>query len=190
MACFCAAHSNASLPIFQSLFDNHCQVLFSSVFSGISLTNSPCISFFTPVLFKFSCFLFFKFPTIYSIFSIDCLSCSNSPHEIFFRIDNIKTQNIFLFSNTTFHTHQTSTSLFMYNLSTSLCGRIAPYIVIVFLDILSISFNSLSFHCSIPVLYLNAVTSCSHFFLFDLIQFNYAQICMSFLFDLLHFFTI
>ena len=97
---------------------------------------------------------------------------------------------------------------FMYNLSTSLFGCNAPYIVIVFLDFLSTSFNSLSFHCSIPAPHLNTATTHAfiavtlffqfsfdfrkpsfiflycfffHFILFDLIQLNYAQICVSFL---------
>ena len=60
---------------------------------------------FTLVLFKFLYFLLFKFFTRYSIFSIDCLSVSNSLEEIFFRIGNIKTQTVFLFSAATFHTH-------------------------------------------------------------------------------------
>ena len=47
----------------------------------------------------------------------------------------------------------------MYNLSTSLFGCNAQYIVIVFLDFLSTSFNSLYFHCSIPTPYLNTVTA-------------------------------
>ena len=67
---------------------------------------------FMPVLLKLLCFLFFKFPTRYSIFSIDCLSCCNSSDEVFFWIGNTKTKTIFLFSNATFHTHQTSASLF------------------------------------------------------------------------------
>ena len=49
--------------------------------------------------------------------------------------------------------------LLMYNLSTSLIVCNAPYIVIVFLDFLSTFFNSLYFHCSIPVPYLNSVTA-------------------------------
>ena len=117
-----------------------------------------------------------------------------------------------------FHTHQISTSLFMYNLSTLLFGCNAPYVVIVFLDLLSTSFNSLSFHCSIPASYLNTATTHAfiavilffpfsfdfrtnqslifldcyffHFIFIDFIQFNYAQTCVSFLFDLLHYFTI
>ena len=38
----------------------------------------PMHFLFTSVLFTFSCFLFFKFSTSYSISSIDCLRCSNS----------------------------------------------------------------------------------------------------------------
>ena len=112
----------------------------------------------TPVLFKFLYFLFFKFFTRYSIFSIDCLSCSNSLYEVFFRIGNIKIQTIVLFSNTTFHTYQTSIPpppfLFINNPFTSHFGRNAPYIVIVFLDFLSTFVNSLFFHCRIPAPYL------------------------------------
>ena len=99
--------------------------------------------------------------------------------------------------------------LFMYNLFTTLFRCNAPYIVFVFIHFLSISFSSLSFHCSIPVPYLNTDTVHAfiavilffpfsfdfrtnrslrlyffsfffHFILFDLIQF----------FDLLHYFTI
>ena len=49
--------------------------------------------------------------------------------------------------------------LLMYNLSTSLFGCNAPYIVIVFLDLLSTFFNSLSFHCRIPAPCLNVATA-------------------------------
>ena len=96
------------------------------------------------------------------------------------------------------------------NLSTSFFGCNTPYIIIAFLDFLSTSFSSLSFHCSIPTPYLNTVLAYEfiavdlfssfsfdfrtnrilgfysfiifvfHFILFDLIQFNYAQICVSF----------
>ena len=47
----------------------------------------------------------------------------------------------------------------MYNLSILLFRCSAPYIIIAFLDILSPSFNSLSFHCSVPAPYKNAVTA-------------------------------
>ena len=110
--------------------------------------------------------------------------------------------------------------LCIHNLSTSFFGCNTPYIIIAFLDFLSTSFSSLSFHCSIPTPYLNTVLAYEfiavdlfssfsfdfrtnrilgfysfiifvfHFILFDLIQFNYAQICVFFLFDLLHYFTI
>ena len=160
-----------------------------------------------PVLVNFLCSLFFKFCTRYSIFSTDCLSYSNSPDEVFFKISNIKTQTIILFLT------QCSTPirpllpsfLVMSNLSTSLFECNAPYIVIVFLDFLPTSFDSLSFHCSVPALHLNTVTAHAFiavisFFpfsfdfranqslrlysfivfsfrviLFDLIQFSYAQ---------------
>ena len=46
----------------------------------------------------------------------------------------------------------------MYNLSTSLIGCNFPYIVTFSLDFLSTFFNSLPFHCSIPVPYLNRTT--------------------------------
>ena len=49
--------------------------------------------------------------------------------------------------------------LLMYNLSTSLIGCNVPYIVIFCLDFLSTFFNLLSFHCSIPVPYLNSTTA-------------------------------
>ena len=47
----------------------------------------------------------------------------------------------------------------MYNLSTSFFGCNASYIVIVFLDFLSRSFYSFSFHCSILTPYLNTATA-------------------------------
>ena len=111
----------------------------------------------------------------------------------------------------------------MYNLSTFFFECNAPYIVVVFLFFLSISFNSLSFHCSAPAPYLNTTTAYSFIvdfllFLFDfdfstnqslrlysfivfsfisfsLIlsnsnMFKYVEICISFFFDLLHYFTI
>ena len=49
--------------------------------------------------------------------------------------------------------------LFTYNLSTSLFGCNPPYIVIVFLDFLSISFRSLAFHWIIPAPFLNIATA-------------------------------
>ena len=108
----------------------------------------------------------------------------------------------------------------MYHLFTSLFRCKAPDIVVVFFFFLSTFFNSLYFHCSILAPYLNTTTAHSfiavfllfpfnfdystnqslrlyffyrfffHFILSDIIQFNYAQICVSFLFDLLHYFTI
>ena len=136
MACSCAARNNASVQIFKSLLDNHCQVLSLSTFSGIFLTNCPCI-YFSLQFFLSSCaFYFLNSPLV----SINCLGCSNSQDEDFFRIGNIKTQIIFLFSAATINTHQTSASLVpvMYNhLSTSLLWCNAPYIVIIFLDFLS-----------------------------------------------------
>ena len=47
----------------------------------------------------------------------------------------------------------------MFNLSTLLLGCNTPSIVISFLDFLSTSFSSLSFHCSIPAPYLNKATA-------------------------------
>ena len=88
-----------------------------------------------------------------------------------------------------------------------------------FHDFFFASFNSLSFHCSIPAPYLNTATvyafiavisffpfsfdfrtkrnlylyyfivSSFQFIFFELIQLNYAQICVSFLLDLLYYFT-
>ena len=88
-----------------------------------------------------------------------------------------------------------------------------------FHDFFFTSFNSLSFRCSIPAPYLNTATvyafitvisffpfsfdfrtkrslylyyfivSSFQFIFFELIQLNYAQICVSFLFDLLYYFT-
>ena len=124
---------------------------------------------FTPVLFKFLCFLLLKFSTHCSIFSIDCLRCSNSPDEVFFRIDNKKTQTIFLFFNATFHTYQTSASLFPLYVQSV---HIAAYIVLVFLVFLSPSFNSLSFHCSIPAPYLN--TDSIHAFIVVMLFFPFS----------------
>ena len=111
MVCSYATHNNASVLIFKSLLDNHYQVLSLSTLSGVSVSVHIL---FTPVLFKFLCFLLFKFFTHYCIFSIDCLSCTNSPDEVFFGIANIKAQIIFIFFSATFHTHQTSASLFHF----------------------------------------------------------------------------
>ena len=79
MACFSAAHNKTSIPIFKSFLDNHCQDLSLSTFSGISLMNCPCIFFSHQFCFS-----------SWDTFSIDCLSSSNSPDKIFFRIGNIK----------------------------------------------------------------------------------------------------
>ena len=109
-----------------------------------------------PVLLKFSHFLFLKSSTHYSIFSVDCLSCSNSLDEVVFRIGNVKTQKLFwpsLMLRSTLIRHLPPSLLFMYNMSKSLFGCNAPYLIIVFLNLLSKSFNSLSLHCSIPALY-------------------------------------
>ena len=112
MACSCAAHNNASPPIFKSLLDIYCQVLSSSTCSGISLTNCLCIFFSCQFCLSSGAFCFFKFSTRCNIFSVDYLNRSNSLNEVFFRIANMKTQIIFLFSNSTFRTHQISTSRF------------------------------------------------------------------------------
>ena len=93
MACSCAAHNNASVPIFQSLLDNHCQVLSLQTFSGISLTNCPCIFFSFFFCLNSCAFCFLNSPLV------TVTLYSNSLDEVFFRIGNIKTQIIFLFSN-------------------------------------------------------------------------------------------
>ena len=126
----------------------------------------------------FLCLLFFKFSTHYSIFSFDCLIYSYSPDEVFFTIGNIKTQIIFLFLNTAFHTHQTYASLFaLYVQSVHIALRCkAPYIVIVFLDFLSTFFNSISFHFCIPVSYSCSVATAHAFttaFLFFSFSFHF-----------------
>ena len=130
---------------------------------------------FHQIRFKFLSFLFFKFSARYSIFCIDYLSFSNSPDEVFFRIENIKTQTIFLFSIATFYTHQTllPSFLFMYNLSTSLFGCNALYIVIAFLDFLLSSSNSLSFQCSILAPYVNAATAHTCIAVISLFSFSF-----------------
>ena len=117
--------------------------------------------FFTPLLFKFFFILFFKFSTRYSNFSIDCLSCSNSPDEVFFRIGNIKPRLCYssLMQRFALIRPLPPFLLIMYNLSTSLFGCNFPYIVIVFLDFLPTYFNSLSFYSSIPAPYLNTTTA-------------------------------
>ena len=105
-------------------------------------------SFHSSLSLSYCGFCFFKFSTRYSIFSIDCLNSSNSPDEVFFKIGNIKTQNVFLFSNATLHSHHHF--LFMYNLSASLSWCNAPYIAIVFL----ISCSHLSIHSLSTVVFM------------------------------------
>ena len=106
-------------------------------------------SLFIPFLLQFLFPPFLKFPTGNDPFRPNCPSCSNSPDKIFTQIGNMETQAIFFFSDTSLHTYKTSASfLFMYSLSTSLYGCIAPYIVIDLLDFLSIAFSSLLFQCS------------------------------------------
>ena len=113
MACSCTARNSASVPIFKSILNTHFQVLYLLTFSGIYFPDELSMDFlFMSVLFKLLCFLFFKFFTRYSISSIDCLSCSNSFNEVYFRFGNIKDRTILLFSNATFHTHQTSKTFF------------------------------------------------------------------------------
>ena len=95
------------------------------------------------------------------MFRIDCLGCINLLMRFFSRIGNIKKTKLFSSSLTQ---HSTLIRLLppsfflMYNLSTSLIGCNFPYIVTFSLDFLSTFFNSLPFHCSIPVPYLNRTT--------------------------------
>ena len=123
-------------------------------------------------------FSFFLFSTGYSVFSIDCLSCNNSPDEGFLRIRSIKKPKLFssfLMQDSTCIRFFPPLFLFMYNLSTLLFVCNAVWMPIVFLDFLSKSFNSLSFLCSIPAPNLN--TSAVHVFiaviLFFLFSFDF-----------------
>ena len=79
---------------------------------------------FTLVLFKFLCFMFFKFSTRYSIFSID-LSCSNSFDEVWLLTLKPK---LFYSLRQRFPLIRSliPSFLFKYNLSTSLLGCNGP----------------------------------------------------------------
>ena len=64
MACSCATKNNASVPIFKSLLDKHCQVSSWSTFSGISLTNCPSIFFSHQFCLSSCAFCFLNSPLI------------------------------------------------------------------------------------------------------------------------------
>ena len=103
--------------------------------------------FFFPVLFKFFCFSFFLFSTGYSVFSIDCLSCNNSPDEVFFRIRSINKPKLFssfLTQDSTCIRLFPPLFLFMYNLSTLLfvCNALCPLFFLISCPNLSIHFLS------------------------------------------------
>ena len=82
MACSCPAQNNASVLIFKLFLDNHCQDLFFSTLSGISMTNYPWFFFWRQLCLSSFDFCFLNSPL--SIFIIDYLSCSNTTDGFFF----------------------------------------------------------------------------------------------------------
>ena len=149
-------HNIASASTFKSVFLSKLYIPFSSVVSGIFLTNCPYIllffhsSFFSLIQLYFNSFLFTV--SLYSIVSSAFTPSINGSTEFL-------TYHPKLFSSILIHSSQLINPiplLLRYTLPTSLLGCSAPYIVINVLVILSKLFNSSLFHFRIPTPYLIA----------------------------------